>query len=396
MKKILALIVAIGAFAVMLSSTGCSKRDKTVRVGAIIPLSGVLAPVGKDIKCAIEIAKIHLNAEGGVKGKKVEVFYEDSMGMPDKGKEAYVKLVKEKKVSVIVGPCASEVALAVAPLAEKYKVPFVSPTASTPKLTQKGNDYTFRVYPSDTIEAKKLADVMFNKMLIRSIAVVAIKNEYGYGVSNEILRIARNTADMDVKTVIRYSPDAISDDFVEIAKKLKEAKPEAIVLCSYPDDAKMLLQALKEQKVNSFLFATSSIGRPDFIKSLGEDAVGLVYAKAQFDPKNTREDIKRFVKDFIDRCGKEPDVYAAHGYDALMVAALANEKSPRSDDVLRRLQQTKGYKGVAGDITFDRFGDVVKFPKIFVVRKDKDGNIFCTKITEEDINKIKDAILEKK
>ncbi len=395
MKKILVLLLSIGVLTAVMFSTAC-KKDNVVRIGAIVPLSGVLAPIGKDIQCAIEIAKMHINAEGGVKGKKVEVYYEDSMGLPEKGKEAYEKLVKEKHVSVIVGPCSSEVALAVAPLAEKYKVPFVSPTASTPKLTTKGNDYTFRVYPSDTIEAKKLADVMFNKMLIRSIVVVAVKNEYGYGVSNEILRIARNTADMDVKDVIRYSPDAIYDDFVKIAKKIKELNPEAIVMCSYPDDAKMLLKALAEEKVDAFKFASSSIGRPDFIKSLGDIAVGLVYAKAQFDPKSTRDDIKRFVKDFIDRCGKEPDVYAAHGYDALKVAAYANEKSPRSDDVLRRLQQTKGYKGVGGDITFDRFGDVVKFPKIFVVRKDENGNIYCTKITDEDINKVKDAILNKK
>ncbi len=395
MKKLLVAIISIGMLIAVMSTTAC-KKDKVVRIGAIVPLSGVLAPIGKDIKCAIEIAKIHLNAEGGIKGKKVEVFFEDSMGMPEKGKEAYKKLVTENHVSVVVGPCASEVALAVAPLAEKYKVPFVSPTASTPKLTQKGNDYTFRVYPSDTIEAKKLADVMFNKMLIRSIVVVAVKNEYGYGVSNEVLRIARNTADMDVKDVIRYSPDAIYDDFVEIAKKIKDLNPEAIVMCSYPDDAKMLLKALDEQKVKAFKFASSSIGRSTFIKELGDVAVGLVYAKAQFDPKSTREDVKRFVKDFIDRCGHEPDVYAAHAYDALKIAARANEKSPRSDDVLRRLQQTKGYKGVAGDVTFDRFGDVVKFPKIFVVRKDKDGNIFCTKITDEDINKVKDAILNKK
>ncbi len=395
MRKVLIAIMTAFVLVAVLSTSAC-KKDNTIKIGAIVPLSGVLSSIGKDVRCAIEIAKMHINAKGGIKGKKVVVFYEDSMGMPEKGKEAYQKLVKEKHVSVVVGPCASEVALAVAPLAEKYKVPFVSPTASTPRLTQKGNDYTFRVYPSDTIEAKKLADVMFNRMLIRSIVVVAVKNEYGYGVSNEILRIARNTADMDVKDVIRYSPDAIYDDFIEIAKKIKELNPEAIIMCSYPDDAKMLLKALNEQKVEAFKFASSSIASPSFIKQLGDYGVGLIYAKAQFDPKSTRDDIKKFVKDFVDRCGHEPDVYAAHAYDALMVAAKANEKSPRSDDVLRRLQQTKGYKGIAGDITFDRFGDVVKFPKIFVVRKDKDGNIFSTKITDEDINKVKDSILNRK
>ncbi len=392
MKKIIGLF-GILAITSCLLLTGCG-GEKTIKIGAILPLSGPLATIGKDIKFAIDIAVKHVNAEGGIRNKPVEVYYEDSLGLPEKGKEAFHKLMKEKGVKVIIGAVSSEVTLALAPLAEKYELPIVSPTSSSPRITSQGNDYVFRVYPSDTIEARRLADTMFTQLYIRKFVPIAIKNEYGYGISNEVLRIARATESMNIPEVIRYSPDATYEDFIDIAKKVKEMAPEGVLLAGYPEDDAQLLKAMAEVEVDCYKFSTSSVGVSEVIKSIGDPAVGLIYAKPLFDPKATDAATRNFVQDFIDMVGKEPGVYAAHGYDALRIAAKAFSKSSRPDDILRRLQQVKGYKGISGDITFDKYGDVVKFPKIFRVRKADDGELKCTLLTEEDIQAIKDKILE--
>ncbi len=391
MKKIIGLFGVLAITASLLL-TGCS-GEKTIKIGAILPLSGPLATIGKDIKFAIDVAVKHVNAEGGIRNKPIEVFYEDSLGLPEKGKEAFLKLMKEKDVKVIIGAVSSEVTLALAPLAEKYELPIVSPTSSSPRITSQGNDYVFRVYPSDTIEARRLADTMFTQLYIRNFIPIAIKNEYGYGISNEVLRIARSTESMKIPEVIRYSPDDTYEDFVDIAKRVKEMEPEGVLLAGYPEDDAQLLRAMAEVEVDCYKFSTSSVGVSEVIKSIGEPAVGLIYAKPLFDPKATDQATRKFVQDFIDMVGKEPDVYAAHGYDALRIAAKAFTKSSRPDDILRRLQQVKGYEGISGDITFDKYGDVVKFPKIFRVRKTEDGELKCTLLTDEDIQTIKDEIL---
>ena len=98
----------------------------------------------------------------------------------------------------------------------------------------------------------------------------------------------------------------------------------------------------------------------------------------------------------MDTWGKTPGVYAAHGYDAVTIAAKAFAKSSRPDDILRRLQQVKAFKGVSGDITFDRYGDVVQYPKIFRVRSFEDGELKCTLLTDEDKAQIKDSVLNVK
>ncbi len=393
MKK---LLVFIGLITVsMMMMTGCS-GEKTVKIGAILPLSGPLASIGKDIKCAINVGVKHLNANGGIRNKPVEVFFEDSLGLPDKGKEAYIRLVREKGVHIIVGAVSSEVTLSLAPLAKKYEVPIISPTSSSPKLTKQGNDYTFRVYPSDTIEARRISDTMFNQLFIRKFIPIAIKNEYGYGISNEVIRIARGTQAMNIPEVIRYSPDSTYEDFLAIAEKVNALDPEAILIAGYPEDSAQLLKALHEVKAKTYIFITSSGSREDFLKSTGEAAVGVIYAKAPFNPKATDEKTRKFVGDYVDICGKTPGVYAAHGYDAVTIAGKAFSKSSRPDDILRRLQQVKQFKGVSGDITFDRYGDVVQYPKIFRVRAIEDGELKCTLLTDEDKAQIKDSVLKVK
>ncbi|NOZ12711.1 MAG: amino acid ABC transporter substrate-binding protein [Acidobacteria bacterium] len=394
MKK---LLVFIGIIAVsMMMMTGCS-GEKTIKIGAILPLSGPLASIGKDIQCAIKIGVKHLNAQGGIRNKPVQVFFEDSLGLPDKGKAAYIRLVKEKGVHVIVGAVSSEVTLALAPLAKKYEVPIISPTSSSPKLTKEGNDYTFRVYPSDTIEARRLSDTMFTQLFIRKFVPIAIKNEYGYGISNEVIRIARSTQAMNIPEVIRYSPDSTYEDFLAIAEKVKALAPEAVLIAGYPEDSAELLKALHEVKAKCYIFMTSSGSRQDSLKSTGEAALGVIYAKAPFNPKATDEKTRKFVQDYVDICGKVPGVYAAHGYDAITIAAKSFSKSSRPDDILRRLQQVKQFKGVSGDITFDRYGDVVQYPKIFRVRSiEPDGSLKCTLLTDEDKAEIKDSILNVK
>jgi len=393
MKRIFS-IFSIAVISLTLLMTGCG-GDKTIKIGVILPTTGQIETIGKNIKCAIETAVSDVNADGGVKGRKVKLFFEDSVGMPEKGKEAFLKLVKEDGVSAIIGPVSSEVTLSVAPLAEKYNVPIISPTSSSPEITRKGNDWVFRVYPSDTIEARRLADTIFTKLYIRKFIPIAIKNSYGYGISNEVIKIARNTESMNVMEVIRYSPDATFEKFLEIAKRVKELNPEAVLFASYHEDFKMLLKAFNEVGVTCYKFATSSIALPEILENLGDNGDGLIYAKAPFDAKSTKEKVKAFVEAYTSRCGRLPDVYAAHGYDAAVIASKAHSRSSRPDDILRRLQQVKGYDGVSGEISFDKFGDVIKFPKIFKVKKNAEtGALECTILDENDMKIIKEEILK--
>ena len=79
--------------------------------------------------------------------------------------------------------------------------------------------------------------------------------------------------------------------------------------------------------------------------------------------------VVNFVKSFRDKYGSDPDIYAAHGYDALkiFVAAIDSMGSSHPDNIKIGLSQLKDFEGAAGITGFDKSGDVIRYPRLFVI-----------------------------
>ena len=82
--------------------------------------------------------------------------------------------------------------------------------------------------------------------------------------------------------------------------------------------------------------------------------------------------VRKFVEGFEAKYGEKPDLYAAHGYDAMMVMAAAVEGRPAlAGEVHKGLRDSiKEFPGVTGSIQFDERGDVQKFPRVYVIGDD--------------------------
>ena len=92
-----------------------------------------------------------INQSDLLKGQKLSAIYEDDVLDPKTGVAAFRKLVEINKVPVVIGPLTSSVALAIAPIANDKKVVLLSPSASSPLLSDAG-DYIFRNVASDEFE----------------------------------------------------------------------------------------------------------------------------------------------------------------------------------------------------------------------------------------------------
>ena len=132
-------------------------EEKVVKIGAILPLTGDAAKYGESAKEGIELAIKEINAEGGVKGHKIEIIYEDSQGLPTTGVSAFQKLITSNRVPAVIGGLFSSVTLAIAPIANREHVVVLSPTSSAPAITKAG-DYIFRNCASDIFEGKIMAE----------------------------------------------------------------------------------------------------------------------------------------------------------------------------------------------------------------------------------------------
>ena len=116
------------ATALALASTGgvAGAAAQDIGIGMIIPLSAPGdATGGQLIRRGAEIGVDMMNAQGGVLGKKLKLYVQDSQGKPEAGVAGYRRLVSEDKVVAVPGFFHSSVAIAVNEVAKEMGVPTI-------------------------------------------------------------------------------------------------------------------------------------------------------------------------------------------------------------------------------------------------------------------------------
>ena len=118
------------------AGTETKTEDKTVvKIGFIGPLTGGVAQYGIATKEGVELKIEEINAQGGINGKKLELITVDDKGDAKEAVNAYKKLVSNDKVDMIIGAVTSVPSNAIAELAEKDKMPMITPTGTNIDIT---------------------------------------------------------------------------------------------------------------------------------------------------------------------------------------------------------------------------------------------------------------------
>src|SRR6201991_4279041 len=201
LKHVLGLLCA-ASISVALAGSALA-QDKTVKIGAVFPLSGNAASAGIHAKFAIETAVDIINnahpelgnfplAKGaglaGLGGAKVEIVYADNQGSPATGQNQTLRLITEEKVAALTGAYQSGITLTTSAIAEKYGIPFVNGESVAANLTERGFKWFFRTTPIATDFAKVYYDFLTEMKATGaktdSVAVVHDNTEYGTSVAN--------------------------------------------------------------------------------------------------------------------------------------------------------------------------------------------------------------------
>ncbi len=145
MKKRFILGISVCFLALILSGTVYAAA-KPVKLGFVYIMSGPFATYGQFAKQGAELAIDEVNKAGGINGRTVEGFFEDSTGKSDVGIRVIRKLVYEAGVDAVIGLDSSGVASAVTPVMKELKTPLIITHAATPDVTGTNcNRYTFRI-----------------------------------------------------------------------------------------------------------------------------------------------------------------------------------------------------------------------------------------------------------
>lgn len=364
-------ILAIVA-AVALGNLACGPGESPdVKLGAILSLQGAGAPYGQSIQRGIEMAVEQINAAGGVNvfevgQKPLILLVRDDRSLPAVGVQAAQELIDEGIVAAI-GAVVSDVTLAVAPVFQQAQIVLMSPASSTPKLSNAGS-FIYRNFPSDDLEALNTADYVFNVVHVPEAAVIAQQSEFGLGQKNAFIQRFRLLGGRALGQE-SYPADSSAETITMHVRRLLEEDPPAIYIAGYTADTAMVARAIRAEGSDAPLFGTGAVLADDLVAAGGDAVEGLAFPQAPFDIDSDADNVRRFVADYQTKYGMMPDVYAAHGYDAVRIIAQAlGEAGTDAQELRFYLNSMNPYEGLAGVTAFDENGDVRKFHTMYAIQ----------------------------
>src|SRR5580765_1277889 len=250
--KHIAGLLSAAAMSVVLAGAA-SAQEKTVKIGAIFPLSGNAASAGVHAKAAIETAVEIINSGNpalgnlpvtknaglkGLGGAKVEVIFADNQGSPAVGQNQALRLITEEKVVALSGSYQSGVTLTASAIAEKYGIPFLNGESVAANLTERGFKWFFRTTPVASDFAKIyyefLKDMKATGVKTDSVAMVHDNTEYGTSVASVISSVFKENG-QSAPLDIAYAANAT--DVQSQVLQLKEKKPDVVIMITYTSDA---------------------------------------------------------------------------------------------------------------------------------------------------------------
>jgi branched-chain amino acid transport system substrate-binding protein len=335
-------------------TTGCRFSTKeSIKIGALLPLTGSGALYGKYAKNGIELATGEINQAGGVNGKKLEVVMEDSQSNPASGVSAYHKLLDVDRVPATLVEF-SPVVMACASIANTQKSVLLNCGAQTPKIREAGQ-FVFSAIPDANEEAKQMAEFVYHTLNLRAVATFCINTDTGVATTEVF---AQNFTRLGGKILAQERHEQGATDFRLQLARLRSVAPRAVYVVSLVRESSLILKQAAELGMKTQWLSYTSFQGPDIVNVAGPAAEGAIYTYPSFSPDASPQ-AKAFASAYLQKYSEEPEAYAATFYDGIYALKNALEKGT-SGDTMRAGLRASVYQGVAGPIDFRTVNWVVK------------------------------------
>jgi branched-chain amino acid transport system substrate-binding protein len=374
MKRVLSLaLLALVTLALVL---GCAPAAKELKVGVLVPLSGPVPSFGASVKEGTLLAINEWNAKGGVLGKKIVPVVEDSQCSADAAVNAANKVINQDKVKFILGETCSGATIPVTEIANPAKILELSPCATNPNVTVdkagKTKDYIFRACYIDPFQGGVLAQFASARLKAKKAFIMYDQgNDYTIGLSTAF---EAQFTKLGGTVVGKETYTKTDTDFSAILAKIKNAKPEVVVLPDYYNIVNLVTKQAKEKGIKLPFIGGDGWDSPDLDKAAADGG----YYTNHYSPEDPRPEVQDFLKAYgtayktDDGKAKVPDALATLGYDStnLLFEAIKAANSVDTTKVKEALEKIS-FNGVTGKITFDAAHNPVKALTILAVKGGK-------------------------
>ena len=361
-------LAAIAAAAIF-GLAGCGKKESNnVVIGGVFPLTGAVSVYGVECKNGIDLAIEEINAAGGVDGKQIVLISEDDEGSPDKSVNAFQKLTTKDGVKIIIGSLTSGCTKAMTQRAQAMQVLQVAPAATATDITDAGN-YIFRACFIDPFQGTVGGKFSIETLGARKAAMLYdIGNDYSVGLMENF---EKTFVSMGGQIVAKESYATNDKDFNAQLTKIKNSGCDVLYLPDYYGTVALIAKQARAQGIDVPLVGAD--GWDGLTSNAGDEVLNGYYSN-HYAVDSDSPAVQKFVNAFRAKYNKDPNSFAALGYDSLYMIrdAIARAGSNDSTAVRDALEQTQG-DYVTGRLSFDEKRNPIKAAVMLEMIRDSDG-----------------------
>lgn len=318
-------------------------QPKTVKIGGIWPMTGILSYSGMQAQNGARIAADEINANGGIKslgGAKIELVVGDSQSKPEVA-VAEVDKLTEQGIVCFLGSCASGIALTATQASARNKVPFMVDGSVSDQIVQRGLYGVFRFSPG----FKRITDVSLDNLVkinesagkpAKTVVLVYEDGAFGSGLAKTLAGELPKRGFEVLDMIAHPTP---TRDFTNIGLKLRAAKPDLIIPSSYLNEYTLLARSIHQHKVAmKAIYSVIGGGASNmkFVREYNAAAQNIMDCNHWVDPKKpqTQQFLKVLDKNKIDLTW---EVILQHSGVLLIADAIERAGSADRDKVTQAM-----------------------------------------------------------
>ncbi|MEL7468844.1 MAG: ABC transporter substrate-binding protein [Pseudomonadota bacterium] len=391
MKK---LLTAVAASALMTAPT----LADDIKIGSVAGITGPIAELVAPIMDGRALAAEHINGAGGLlDGSQMVMVPADSQCDPKAGVDAGNKVVNVDQVVAIIGAsCSGATNGMVQSVTIPAGIPSISDSATAPSISDLDDKgLVFRTAPSDAYQGAALAQYAYDQGF-RSLAMTYANDDYNAGIATVFAQVFEQIGGMITANQV-HEPNKASYR-AEVATMAGGGEADGLALFAYYGGSGITIikNSLETGSFGKFVGADGMFDQ-SVIDQIGADTLrgNIWLTQSASDPDSAS--YKSFAESYA-ATGNDPQApYAAHGYDATFMMAMAIEKAGSSDSAaiakaLMEINDPSGveigvgqwaeakaaiaegkavnYTGATGSVDFDSNGDVPGFYGVNTVSAD--------------------------
>ena len=347
-----ALVSIVGASALVSTGTGAEK--KPITLGMVIALSGAVAGGEAPLVNGVKMAVADINRAGGIKGRMLNVSFEDTGSEQTGGVNAYNRILSRHPVA-IMDTTVSGFVLSQMPSIKAAGIPTFTGGASIQlSRVNQGVENLYRVRTSDARVPRAAARFALTELKFTKIGVIYVNNQYGNGWKDAINDFLENRK-LKAAGVESYS--STDKDLTPQLLRLKNDGAQVVIFVGDPPNQVLGMQQAKQLNVPYQLITSNAGMLPTTLKLIPTEASEGVYGTVDSLPSVSSRS-KGWATRYEAKFNIAADYSAAEYYDAVqMLARSLRAKGTGAVALNKSLRNIRAYKGMGNVYSFAGRGD---------------------------------------